>query len=103
MQKGGKGWKGANSGRREHKSDGHPKVPRNTKQKKDRALAGWLAGVATPGKRISERESGRLFSNNLPRDVGGFASRGSGFPALEVEVKEVVVLVVEEEDAGGGK
>jgi len=29
--------KQANSGRRGHKSDGHPKVPRNTKQKKERA------------------------------------------------------------------
>lgn len=32
-----------------HKSDGHPKVPRNTKQKKDRARAGDAR------KRISER------------------------------------------------
>lgn len=34
-----------------HKSDGHPKVPRNTKQKKDRAGA-WRRDAR---KRISER------------------------------------------------
>lgn len=88
---GGKGRR-ANSGRRGHKSDGHPKVPRNTKQKKDRA------GVATLER---GSQSGRLFSNNLPRDVGeGWGvgdSQGSGFPASEVEVEEKVV------DAGGGK
>lgn len=86
--------KQANSGRRGHKSDGHPKVPRNTKQKKDRA------GVATLER---GSQSGRLFSNNLPRDVGEAGgtmggredSPGSGFPALEVVEKE--------EDAGGGK
>lgn len=91
--------KRANSGRRGHKSDGHPKVPRNTKQKKDRALASrrWKEDL---------RESGRLFSNNLPRDVGWLAGgirRGSGFPALEVEVEEVEEEKEEEEDAGGGK
>lgn len=68
---GGKGWKEkkgkgeegkqANSGRRGHKSDGHPKVPRNTKQKKDRASVATLERGS---------QSGRLFSNNLPRDVG---------------------------------
>lgn len=62
-----------------HKSDGHPKVPRNTKQKKDRA------GVATLER---GSQSGRLFSNNLPpgwravetAEGRGMAS-GGGFPA----------------------
>lgn len=52
-----------------HKSDGHPKVPRNTKQKKDRARA----GVATLER---GSQSGRLFSNNLPRRRGWRAAEG---------------------------
>lgn len=51
-----------------HKSDGHPKVPRNTKQKKDRARA----GVATLER---GSQSGRLFSNNLPP---GWRATGMG-------------------------
>lgn len=88
LREGRKGGGRASGGRRGHKSDGHPKVPRNTKQKKDRA------GVATLER---GSQSGRLFSNNLPRDVEGGDSPGSGFPASEVEEEEKVV------DAGGGK
>lgn len=54
-----------------HKSDGHPKVPRNTKQKKDRARA----GVATLER---GSQSGRLFSNNLPRRRGWRAAEAEG-------------------------
>lgn len=69
-----------------HKSDGHPKVPRNTKQKKDRARA----GVATLER---GSQSGRLFSNNLPRrrDDGRRGRRGpsgGGFPAAAMEEEE---------------
>lgn len=59
-----------------HKSDGYPKVPRNTKQKKDRARA----GVATLER---GSQSGRLFSNNLPSgwratETGRAVRRGEG-------------------------
>lgn len=35
-----KGVRASERWQKRHKSDGHPKVPRNTKQKKDRARAG---------------------------------------------------------------
>lgn len=75
----GRGAEGSASERwqKRHKSDGHPKVPRNTKQKKDRARA----GVATLER---GSQSGRLFSNNLPRRRGRRAAGGGGVRRVAV-------------------
>lgn len=93
-----------NSGRRGINQTGHPKVPRNTKQKKDRRPRCWRRDA---GKRISEKR-GRLFSNNLPRRRDGAGRRrrrgspGGGFPAAAAAVAAEEEKEDEEDGAEGG-
>jgi len=73
-----------------HKSDGHPKVPRNTKQKKDRARG--HAGVATleRGSQSGSDYFPIIYPVAVPANGGDRGGPpGGGFPAAKVRAQKV--------------